>query len=467
MNKKRICSFILALLVAVSAVGCKGNKNDENVQTKDTPTVSEVVTEEPDIGEHKDYDKEKERCYYSNEILFTEQDGKKRAMELFDSGEGLASFYSTEINTMKDRLGKKINVYSMIVPTACELYCPSNMRKHITSQENVMKVIGDMLVNVQEINVLPTLINHNAENIYFRTDNRWTGLGAYYAGKAFAKAAGVDYADISEYNQKVISDKYIGNLSIYVDDVGQKDLEDNPDTFIYYEPKCKFKTHYYDEEFEYLTEGNFFEEVPDNLYESYYKGGYYCLKLSTNVNTDRKLVIVKDDFGTVLAPFFTSSFKEIYVVDVDYLEANLVEMIEEFCITDVLYVMNTFSVTGQRVYNLETLRSQASHGTLEDDAPSEIEEEITSSNAKNDSETDSDTELDSDLEYVYDVGMNNPIGVIINSRVVDINDYYNNIDLYTSNSEENDNNDDNEYYDNEEDYIQGVEAYIDEDGGED
>ena len=435
MNKIRICSFILALLVAVSAVGCKGNKNDENVQTKDTPTVSEVVTEEPDIGEHKDYDKEKERCYYSNEILFTEQDGKKRAMELFDSGEGLASFYSTEINTMKDRLGKKINVYSMIVPTACELYCPSNMRKHITSQENVMKVIGDMLVNVQEINVLPTLINHNAENIYFRTDNRWTGLGAYYAGKAFAKAAGVDYADISEYNQKVISDKYIGNLSIYVDDVGQKDLEDNPDTFIYYEPKCKFKTHYYDEEFEYLTEGNFFEEVPDNLYESYYKGGYYCLKLSTNVNTDRKLVIVKDDFGTVLAPFFTSSFKEIYVVDVDYLEANL--------------------------------RSQASHGTLEDDAPSEIEEEITSSNAKNDSETDSDTELDSDLEYVYDVGMNNPIGVIINSRVVDINDYYNNIDLYTSNSEENDNNDDNEYYDNEEDYIQGVEAYIDEDGGED
>ena len=143
-------------------------------------------------------------------------------------------------------------------------------------------------------------------------------------------------------------------------------------------------------------------------------------------------------------------------------------MIEEFCITDVLYVMNTFSVTGQRVYNLETLRSQASHGTLEDDAPSETEED-TISKAKSDSETDTDTdmELDSDLEYVYDVGMNNPIGVIINSRVVDIDDYYNNIDLYTNSSEENDNNDDAEYYDNGEDYVQGVDVYIDEDGGED
>lgn len=439
--KCKICSLMLAMLVLLSASACEESKKaDENVQTKDTPVESSIVSEEPDIGEHKDYDTEKARCYYSYDILMVEQDGKKRGMELFDSYVEASEFYGIELNTMKDRLGSKINVYSMIPPTACELYCPSNMRKHITTVEDMQTYLQDVYVNIKEVNVVPTLKNHNAENIYFRTDNRWTGLGAYYAGKAFAKVAGVDYADISEYTEKTISTEYIGNLSYNVDDNGQKDFEANPDTFIYYEPKAKFKTHYYDEEFEYLSEGKYFEEVPENLYESYYKGGYYCLKLATSVNTSRKLMIIKDDFGSALAPFFTSSFSEIYVVDAEYLEANVVEMIEEFCITDVLYVMNPFSVTGSRAYNLETLRSQASHGTLQDDAPSEAIDE----NPNGDKDTETDT--DSETQFVYDVGVNNPVGVMVDSQYVDIDEYYNNIDLYTSSG------DDENLYDDEQGY---------------
>ena len=81
--------------------------------------------------------------------------------------------------------------------------------------------------------------------------------------KAFAKTAGVDYADISQYEKKVISDKYFGNLYVSLDEKGITDLEACPDNFVYYEPKCKYNTYYYDEEFEYLTEDKFFEEVPD------------------------------------------------------------------------------------------------------------------------------------------------------------------------------------------------------------
>lgn len=460
MNKLRICSLILSLLIAVSGAACNSNNDNQNVQTNDTPIESEVAVEDQDIGEHKDYDKEEAKCFDSNGILIAEQDGKKRGLELYDTGEGLSEFYGTELNTIKDRLGNKINVYSMIVPTACELYCPSNEHENITSQEDVIKEIRDMLVGVEPVDVLPTLRNHNAENIYFRTDNRWTGLGAYYAGKVFAKAAGVDYADISEYEPKTVSDKYIGNLQDSVDEDGYKAFEEYPDTFIYYQPKCNFKTHYYDEEFEYLSEDKFFEKVPDSLYDSYYKGGYYCIKLATSVNTDRKLIIVKDDFGTALAPFFTSSFKEIYVVDIEYLEANLVEMVEEFCITDVLYVMNTFSVTGQKVYNLETLRTQASHGTLEDDAPSEVID-----NTVHVQSSKSETDNDSEDEFVYDVGMNNPVGIIIDSQVIDIDEYYNNIDLYTSSSDDEENDYEDEEIDGEE-YVQGAEEYLDDDGGE-
>lgn len=460
--KFRVCSFVLAMLMMMSAAACNSGEKPETsggVQTNDNPLQETVVeSEEPDIGEHKDYDKERAKCYYSNEILMVEQENAKRGMEIFSNNTTLCEFYGNEINTMKDKLGKKINMYSMIIPTACQFYCPSNMRRHITDAEEIQAYVRDMLVNIKEVNILPTLSNHNAENIYFKTDTRWTALGAYYAAKVFAKTAGVDFADISEYNKREISSEFVGNLKLFTDGVGTNDLNENPDKFVYYEPKIDFKTHFYDEEFEYLGEGKFFEEVPENLNESYYKGGYYCLKLSSNVKTSRKLLIVKDTMATNMAPFLTSSFSDVYVVDVDYLEANLVELIEEFCITDVLYALNTFSVSGSGVYSLETLRTQATHGSLKDEAPEyepPVEEE---SEIVDDNSADTDTDSDG-VDYVYDVGVNNPIGVMINSQFVDIDEYYNNIDKYTKGDDEeeedfgddlgeDENNEDNEYYEN-------------------
>ncbi len=417
--KTLACALACAVLVTAAACGEK----EEKALTQDSPSPaeSEIVSEieEPDVGLHKDYDKENAEAYESNGVLIVDCDGKKRGMEIFVSNESYAEFYGNELNTIKDRLDPRVNIYSMIVPTACEFYCPANKRGEIDSQKETAEYIKDILVNVKAVDVFQTLNNHNAEEIYFRTDNRWAPLGAYYAGKVFAKQAGVDYADISQYT-KVEHPEYIGNLGNYVDSQGLLDFQSDPETFTYYKPKAKFVTHYYDEEFEYLTDGPFFEEVPDSMYETFFKGGYYCLKLSTDVKNGRKLIIVKDDYGTALAPFMTSSFEEVYVVDIEYLEANLVEMIEEFKITDVLYVMNTFSVTGDRSYLLENLRSQATHGTLKDDAPDD--------NAANEGSKGSDTAAESDeessgVEYIYGVGVNNQIGVIENSQPDDNPNY--------------------------------------------
>ncbi len=313
-----------------------------------------------------------------------------------------------------------------------------------------MEYVRDIFVNVKDVDVLTTLRNHNAEEIYFRTDNRWAPLGAYYAGKAFAKTAGVEYADISEYTKAGGMD-YVGNLSYYVDNQGQAYLDENPDTFTYYTPNCKYKTYYYDEEFELLTEGEFFEEVPDSLYDTFYKGGFYSLKISTPVKNGRSLIIVKDDFGTVLAPFLTSSFEDIYVVDINYLEANLVEMIEDFGITDVLYVMNTFTVTSQRAYQLETLRTQATHGTLKDDAPAVYSDDSDSDSA---ADTESEDENEDGTQYVYGIGLNNQVSVIENDNgeeEYDGNDDYNYDEDY--------NYDYDEGYDYEYDYGYDEEEY--------
>ena len=423
--KKHIKNTIIciaALSVALCASACQkdtqtGSEASAPVATVDT-AKPEQPAEEPDIGEHKDYDKEDAPCYESGSIIVVEQDGKKRGMETYTMtlGTGCLEFYANELNQMKDEAGTKVKVYSMIVPTACELYCPANERYRIDSQEDIIAEVKDMLVDVTQVDVLPTLKNHNAEDIYYRSDTRWTPLGAYYAGRVFAKAAGVPYADISEYTPTAPKD-YLGDLQGLSGPQAQEDLAKTPDSFSFYQPSVKYTTNYYDEEFSFLITKPFYEENEESLQDGYYDGGFYCLKLDTKVNNGRKLAIIKDEYGTVLPTFLTSSFEEIYVLSYNYLEANLAEMISEFGITDVLYLMNTYTVTDTRVYTLETLRTQATHGSLRDDAPEEPYADTDSDKKSSGSDSDAtDTEKgENDVEYIYDVGINNQVGIVESS----------------------------------------------------
>ena len=203
-------------------------------------------------------------------------------------------------------------------------------------------------------------------------------------------------------------------MSLFLDYETLETLKTDPDEFVYYKPKAEYKTFYYDESFEFLTEDKFFEEVPDSMYDTFSKGGFYSLKLETKVKNGRKLIIIKDNAGTAIAPFFTSSFEEIYVVDKDYTEANVVEMIEDFGITDVLYCLDMFTITTQSAYSLETLRTQATHGRLEDNATDSDESD---SDKDSDKDTDSDSEeTTSGPQYIYDVGLNNSVGEVEESE---------------------------------------------------
>ncbi len=445
--------------ICILMTGCSNNGKTETssvaevVQSQsDTESESPKIEEDTDIGEHKDYDKENAESYESGSIIVVNQDGKKRGLETYTMmlGEGCLEFYANELNTQKQLLGKKVNMYSMIVPSACELYCPANERYRIDSQEEIIENVKQMLIGVEQVDVLPTLKNHNAEDIYYRSDSRWTPLGAYYAAKVFAKKADVPFADISEYTPTKSRD-YIGDLQYISGPQAYSDFQATPDKFSFYAPKAKYTTNYYDENFKYLVTDNFYSEVSENstsLFDGYYAGGYYSLKIDTDVQNERKVMIVKDEFGTLFPMFLTSSFSEIYVVSYTYTEANLIEMIKEFGITDVIYVMNTFPVTDTRVYSIETLRTQATHGSLKDDAPDSDSETDSDSNTDKLKSSDKDTDT---IEYIYDVGINNQVGVIEHSDEDDNNEISEiNNDNYDNENFDNDDNGniDNDYEDN-------------------
>lgn len=369
----KICACALSVLLAVSATACDMMKKDDASSQQTSSQAQEVSSsesdteeEEPDtdIGEHKDYTKEvAEEAFMSGGVLIVKQDGHYRAMDLFAGS--AADLYVINLNDIKDRVDSDVKMYSMVVPTSNEFYCPSDYQENVTSQRDLIQSIGESLINIENIDTWETLNNHNAEPIYSRTDHHWQGLGAYYACKVFAKRAGVEYADLSTY-EKVDIEGYVGSMPVFAYDDGVAALESDPETFTYYKPSNKYATTYYDYSMEFIANGDLLELNEMEPYYTYMKGDSYCARIKTDVKNGRKLLIVKDSYGNAVAPFLTGSFEEILVVDMRYLEVNLISLIDEMDITDVLFVMNTFSAVGANAENLETLCNNPNVGEIKD-----------------------------------------------------------------------------------------------------
>lgn len=269
----------------------------------------------------------------------------KRGIMLYGGAWGNEIKYSEDVNAYKEALGKDINVYSMVLPTSVSYYLPENYLDLVESEKKDLDSIEEHLKDVINVDAYTALLKHKQEALYSRTDHHWQPLGAYYASQEFAKVAGVDFADISEYNKHVLSG-YVGTLYGYTK---SSTLLENPEPFIYYEPKTDVEVTQYTSSFTNPTETELLLN-PNTLDNSSY---YLVFGMDDNIRhvktqckNGRTLVIFKDSYGNALLPFLTSSFENIYLCDVRYFDINAKSFIEEVEATDVLFAMCTYSAVG-------------------------------------------------------------------------------------------------------------------------
>lgn len=277
----------------------------------------------------------------SNNILVV----NKRAIMLYGGAWGNEVSYAQDVNAYKEALGKDVNVYSMVLPTSVSYYLPENYTDLVESEKKDLDSIEKNLKDVINVDAYTALLRHKKEAIYSRTDHHWQPLGAYYASEEFAKQAGVDFADISEYEKHVLSG-YVGTMYGYTQ---SSTLLNNPEPFIYYEPKTDVEVTQYTSSFTNPTETTLLLN-PDNLDSSSY---YLVFGMDDNIRhvktkctNGRNLVIFKDSYGNALLPFLTGSFENIYICDIRYFDLNAKSFIEETKATDVLFAMCTYSAVG-------------------------------------------------------------------------------------------------------------------------
>ncbi|MGN1118791.1 MAG: DHHW family protein [Oscillospiraceae bacterium] len=273
-----------------------------------------------------------------------------RALMLYGGSYSVGETYADVMNLYKEILGDDVNVWSMIIPTACEFYSPPEVQAYCGSELNNINHVIERLDGVRAVDAYTALAEHTKEDIYLRTDHHWAALGAYYAAQEFAKTAGLPFADISTYEQRVVHD-YVGTMYAYSEDIV---IKNNPEDFVYYVPTTvNYTTTYYN----YILEdgkivgaetpyeGNFFIKYGDGngmAYCTYMGGDAKIVNIHSDAGTGRRLIIFKDSYGNALPPFLFGSFDDIWVVDMRYFTHNAIDFIKEKGITDVLFANNAF-----------------------------------------------------------------------------------------------------------------------------
>ncbi len=366
--------------------------NDMNAATADAAADAEEETPEPETSpageetlsaaeessaeepEEEEEEEEEEQTDYTaqdaefdltNGLLVVYQNNHWKCLSLFGGGSG--SGYVSALNSLQDAVGDSVNIYSMPAPLSSQYYVPSNASSYSVDQEECLDSVAEQLDDeIVTVDLCPILAKHTDEDIYLRTDHHWAPLGAYYAARAFAEAAGVPFADLSEYTEGV-NEGYVGTMYAYSKD---SRILNDPEDFVYYVPSNEYTTYYYDTYFNYSYQGSLIVETDTaNSYLMFMGGDEKIVKIKTDVGNGRKLLVIKDSYGNAEIPFYTGSFEEVYVIDMRYFYCNLINFIEDLGITDVLFTMCSYSVVGTNADNLATLMAQNSDVRVVDQEP--------------------------------------------------------------------------------------------------
>lgn len=294
-----------------------------------------------------------------------------RAMALYGANPKNFKTYAETLNKYKENL-PDVNIYSIVVPVACEYYAPPEVAKQCASQRAHINIVNENLKGIQAVDAYSALAEHADEDIYLKTDHHWSALGGYYAAQEFAKAANVPFLPLSDYEVR----KNTGFCGSMYDYSGENEiLKNNPEDFVYYVPKTvQYTTTYYNYKItgwdvigSYAPyKGSFFLNFGDNRSDSYctFMGGdAKIVHIETGTKNGRRLAIIKDSYGNAMPAFLFGLFEEIYVMDLRFFSHNMIDYIKEKQITDLLFVNNT-TIAGNPTMsnNLDTIRTQQDMG---------------------------------------------------------------------------------------------------------
>ena len=226
----------------------------------------------------------------------------------------------------------------------------------VESKENIKLAIKEINEKMpSDVNVLDVdgiLKKHKDEYVYFRTDNSWTSLGAYYVHKEFCKFYGYTVKDINEFHRDVF-EFYLGNLANIDNSTIDKKLKDYV-------------------EFYKLRGGKNTEVAKKRLYEDVYTtyegpmvalsrggtdvfvgGGLSHAIIEGDNENGATTLIIGDDNARIFIPWITPYYEKVYFINATrYKEGDKAfrKIFNDYNVKDVI-LLESVNIIGESIEN--------------------------------------------------------------------------------------------------------------------
>ena len=243
-----------------------------------------------------------------------------RAMEIPTATDSVIESYAKTVNAIADALGSDVRTIRLVTPNGGEFYSPESMHQGLNSQKDMIDLCySKMDKGILTVDAYSALRAHTDEYIFFRTDHHWTQLGAYYAYTAFCEAAGFDAVPLDRFETGRY-DRFVGSMYTFTANYPQSQtLLDNPDYLEYYLPIVTTHAKYYADAT--LQNGvpvsvvyQHLDASVTNKYQCFIGGDTPICVIETDVDGPVCLML-KESYGNAFAPFLTSHYSKIIVVD--------------------------------------------------------------------------------------------------------------------------------------------------------
>ncbi len=281
-----------------------------------------------------------------------------RGLMYLVANDSTADAFADAVNAWRDALPATVSLSLVVTPTATHFYLPPEQFDHSAPQvENLARIQSRLHTGVKMVDVASVLAPHADEPIFFKTDHHWTGLGAYYAYAAWAKDAGVEPVPLDAMERRQ-HPTVLGSLYRFT---RSKVLKRSEDPIDYWLPTVSYRGLRKRSVDAPAKLANFIVER-EKSYAVFLGGDDALLSADVDVDSDRRVLIVKNSFGNAFAPFVLPHFKEVVVVDYRYYGGSLKALVAARGITDVIIVSAT--VTANNTAHSRRLRQSVTGSGL-------------------------------------------------------------------------------------------------------
>lgn len=242
---------------------------------------------------------------YQNAIYPTVKHGDSTLKAWAQSYGGMVTQYR--------RLFPNARISIMIVPESSMLLDPAKVSKAGRNQGEEIAVMAANLdlTAVNFVQIYPELAAHADEHLFFKSDNHWSGLGAYYGYSGFMKSIGETPCPLSAFTKKTLTENFKG----YLANKFNKSIYDVLDVYvpvktvstrITYAPADKIAPTTYSK---VIWEGH-------KSYMAFLSGDRPLIQINVPDNPqDRNILVIKDSFGDAFAPYLTMHYGNVTVID--------------------------------------------------------------------------------------------------------------------------------------------------------